>query len=169
MNIELRPWQMQNAPALQQLCANADRTYLSDAMPNPYTLEDAKQWIELCQQRDGTQGIFRGLWMNDTLIANLSVLLYGDVRRKDGELGYLLDRRYWSKGIMTNAVGRLCTLAYQTLDIVRISALIYEPNIASRRVVEKNGFVLEGVLHQAIFKNGTFYNGCLYAHIRDHA
>ena len=58
------------------------------------------------------------------------------------------------------------TQAYASLDIVRISALVYAPNIASRRVLEKNGFALEGIAVDAITKNGKLYDAYLYADLR---
>ena len=45
----------------------------------------------------------------------------------------------------------------QLLDILRITGRVYEPNKASRRVLEKNGFELEGLLKQAVDKNGNIY------------
>ena len=56
---------------------------------------------------------------------------------------YYLLADYSGKGIMSEALRQICELAFQELDILRISGLVYEPNAASRRVLEKNGFVLE--------------------------
>ncbi|MFR9255634.1 MAG: hypothetical protein ACLVJ6_09095 [Merdibacter sp.] len=52
MEITLRPWQTQDAPALQQLCADVDRSYLSDRLPSPYTLEVARQWLSYVRIRE---------------------------------------------------------------------------------------------------------------------
>ena len=63
MEITLRHWQTQDAPALQQLCADVDRSYLSDRLPSPYTLEDARQWLSYVRIREEErQGIFRAIW-----------------------------------------------------------------------------------------------------------
>lgn len=138
MEITLRPWQTQDAPALQQLCADVDRSYLSDRLPSPYTLEDARQWLSYVRIREEErQGIFRAIWADGRIVGNISIECQADVRRRDGELGYLLDRSCWSRGIMTQAVAMIRTQAYASLDIVRISALVYAPNTASRRVLEK--------------------------------
>lgn len=67
---------------------------------------------------------------------------------------------------MTQAVAMIRTQAYASLDIVRISALVYAPNTASRRVLEKNGFALEGIAVDAITKNGKLYDAYLYADLR---
>ena len=48
------------------------------------------------------------------------------------------------------------------LDIIRITGLVYAPNIASQKVLEKNGFVKEGLQRDAVFKDGKSYDLVLY-------
>ena len=48
------------------------------------------------------------------------------------------------------------------LDIIRITGLVYAPNIASQKVLEKNGFVKEGLQRDAVFKDGKIYDLVLY-------
>ena len=43
----------------------------------------------------------------------------------------------WSKGIMTKAVSEITKIAFDKLDIIRITGIVYKPNIASQRVLEK--------------------------------
>ena len=68
---------------------------------------------------------------------------------------------------MTEAVGRICAEAFATLDILRISARIYAPNIASRRVLEKNGFQQEGVMRRAVCKGEQVYDMHLFGRLRE--
>ena len=44
-----------------------------------------------------------------------------DVYRRDGEIGYMLKEEYYSQGIMTEAVRKICPLAYKELDLIRIT------------------------------------------------
>ena len=48
-------------------------------------------------------------------------------------------------------------------DIVRIHAEPYARNAASRRVLEKAGFTLEGTLRRSVCKNGEVLDSCIYA------
>ncbi|MBI5680610.1 MAG: GNAT family N-acetyltransferase [Methanobacterium sp.] len=48
----------------------------------------------------------------------------------------------------------------------RIFAKPLEDNIGSRKVLEKNGFILEGILRNSVLKSGQIYNQALYAKIR---
>ena len=51
--IRLRPWKLEDAPSLQKYANNPAITgNLRDAFPSPYTLEDARFFIQSCRQRD---------------------------------------------------------------------------------------------------------------------
>ena len=67
---------------------------------------------------------------------------------------------------MTEAVRRICAEAFSELDIVRITGLVYAPNIASGRVLEKNGFVREGLQKDAVYKDGKIYDLCLFGKLK---
>ena len=67
---------------------------------------------------------------------------------------------------MTESVRQICELAFQELDIIRITGLVYEPNLASRTVLEKNGFLLEGVMKNAVIKNTNIFDLCIYGKIK---
>ena len=166
MDIRLRQWQAGDQAALAALCSGADRRFLSDRLPDPYTCEDAAQWLDLVAQREGKDGVFRAIAADGAIVGMISVERKEDVYRKDAEIGYFLLTQQWSRGIMTQAVGQICDVAFRTLDIVRITGLVYAPNIASRRVLEKNGFLLEGLMRSAVVKNGVLHDLCIYGKLR---
>ncbi len=68
---------------------------------------------------------------------------------------------------MTEAVRQICEIAFRELDILRITGLVYEPNVASRKVLEKNGFLLEGIMKDAVVKNGSVFNLCIYGKLKN--
>ena len=166
MNIELVKW----SPALKQelinICNNVDRTFLSNRLPYPYTEESADWWLEMVSEHDGKDGVFRAVAADGKVVGNISIEQKADVYCKDGEIGYLLLTEYWSKGIMTEAVRQICEIAFLELDIIRITGLVYTPNAASRRVLEKNGFVQEGLQRNAVYKGGKVYDLCLYGKLK---
>ena len=72
------------------------------------------------------------------------------------ELGYWLAKPWWSRWsqeIMTKAVRAACHHAFFKWDVEVIIASCLISNVASRRVLEKNGFMFEG-RHQLI-KDGV--------------
>ncbi|WP_373518944.1 GNAT family N-acetyltransferase, partial [Pricia sp.] len=53
--------------------------------------------------------------------------------------------------------------AFEELKLIRIFAGVFEYNVGSMRVLEKNGFLKEGISKKAIFKNGKFWEEHRYA------
>jgi ribosomal-protein-alanine N-acetyltransferase len=71
--------------------------------------------------------------------------------RVDGhkwELGYVLARRYWGIGYMTEAVKRLIDTAFNDAAVYRVWAVCDVDNVASARVMEKAGMQREGLLRR---------------------
>lgn len=158
MNIELKKWTKEDDKALQQLCDEADRKYLSDRLPYPYTMENARWWLDFACKNEGKNGVFRKVLADGKVIGNITVERLPDVRKNDGELGFVFAREYWGKGIATEAAKLICDIAFRELSLNRLTAQVYEGNIASRRVLEKCGFTLEGNFKNAVTKGDKVYN-----------
>jgi RimJ/RimL family protein N-acetyltransferase len=62
------------------------------------------------------------------------------------DCGYVLARRWWGQGLTTEALTEVAAWAMRQLSIFRIGAVCDVDNIGSARVLEKSGFVREGVL-----------------------
>ena len=166
MTLELMKW----VPALKQelidICNDVDRTFLSNRLPYPYTEESADWWLGMVSGHDGKDGVFRAISVDGKIVGNISVEQKADVYCKDGEIGYLLLTSCWSRGIMTEAVRQICVIAFSELDIIRITGLVYAPNIASRRVLEKNAFIQEGLQRNAVYKDGNIFDLCVYGKLK---
>ena len=165
MKVTLKECSLNDLEGLKELCNRVDRSYIGNRLPLPYTIDDAIWWINMTKEHDGKDGIFRLIMVDDKISGNISVEQKSDVYGKDAEIGYLLSTDYWYKGIATEAVKQICKIAFSELNIIRITGLVYEPNIASRRVLEKNNFVLEGIMKNAVVKNENIYNLCIYGMI----
>lgn len=166
MKVELRKWTFEDKEALIEICNRIDRSYLSDRLPDPYTDRAAEWWLNMVKENEGKSGIFREIIVDGKIAGTVSVEQKGDVYRKDAEIGYYLLQKEGSKGIMTEAVRQICETAFRELDIIRITGLVYEPNTASRKVLEKNGFAPEGVMKNAVIKNGNIYDLCIYGKLK---
>ena len=167
MSVELRPWTDQDYEELVHICNHIDRTYLSDTIPNPYHLEDAKEYIALANQSEGQTGIYRAILNDGKIVGNISVVKKKDIRKKDSELGYYLGKEFCSRGIMTEAVRQILLLSFKQLDIIRISAYTFAENIASQRVLEKNGFIKEGIARNSFFKNNQIHDEFLFSILKE--
>jgi [ribosomal protein S5]-alanine N-acetyltransferase len=63
-------------------------------------------------------------------------------------LGYVLAKRYWNKGYMTEAVSAIAEWALAQPEIFRVWAVCDVENAASARVLEKVGMQREGILRR---------------------
>jgi RimJ/RimL family protein N-acetyltransferase len=83
------------------------------------------------------------------------------------EIGYWCRKRYQGRGLLTEAVVAITEVAFTTLGARRVASLPDERNAASRRVVERAGYALEGVMrHERRTPDGEPRNTCLYAATR---
>ena len=166
MQIELVKWSPTLKQELMNICNKVDRSFLSNRIPFPYTEESADWWLGMVSEHDGKDGVFRTIVVDDMVVGNISIEQKADVYCRDAEIGYLLLTEFWSKGIMTEAVRLICEIAFAELDILRITGLVYAPNVASQRVLEKNGFLKEGIQRNAVCKDGEVYDLCLYGKLK---
>lgn len=79
------------------------------------------------------------------------------------ELGYVIARQYWGNGRATQATNLAIKTGFEDLDIERIEAYVDPVNIGSQRVLEKNGFVKEGLLKKCIIHKGVVKDRFLYS------
>ena len=67
---------------------------------------------------------------------------------------------------MTAAVRATAEFVLGHFDLVRLEAPVFEWNPASMRVLEKCGFVREGVQRKGVFKEGRIIDAVIYARVR---
>src|SRR5690606_11107271 len=93
----------------------------------------------------------------------ISLMLHDDVERISAEIGYWLGKQYWGRGIMSEAVGAVTRWGFREFGLTRIYALPFANNAASSRVLEKAGYLLEGVMRRSALKDGVVMDQRLYA------
>lgn len=166
MNIELKRWSVEDKDSLIKICNEVDRAFLANRLPFPYTGEAADWWLDMVEKHDGVDSVFRLITADGIPVGSISVEPKSDVYCRDAEIGYMLLTDEWSRGIATEAVRQICEIAFTKLNIIRITGYVYEPNTASRRVLEKNGFKLEGIMERTVTKNDKIYDLCIYGKLR---
>ena len=151
-NVSLRAWQREDAQALASIANNRNIwNNLRDQLPHPYTVMDAMQWIAHCKEQDPLVNfavIYKG-----QVAGSIGCVPRTDVYRKTMEVGYFIGEQYKGNGIATEAVRILIQHIQQRFDAVRIYAEVFAFNKASMRVLQKNGFYLEGIRRKAVIKN----------------
>lgn len=137
---------------------------LRDIFPHPYGDEDGDFFIRLV--RKDKKNLRSVIDVNGSFAGMIGAFPKDDVNKHTAELGYWLGEPYWGKGIITKAIGLKCKQVFSTTGVNRIFAAVFSYNIASMKVLEKNGFKQEGVGRQAIFKDGAYHDEHRYAILR---
>ena len=154
MTIALHQWTSADKEALIELCNAVDRMFLSNRLPNLYTDEDADWWLGMVAGNEGKEGAWRSIWVDGQLVGSISVERKDEGGKTIGEIGYMILTPWWSQGIGTEAVRQICNLAFQELALEKINGQVFPENVASARVLEKNGFQLEETKTGAVVKDG---------------
>ena len=130
---------------------------LRDYFPHPYSEDDARSFLDMIKAEKPC--LTFAIEYDKQFCGIISLAPQGDVYKKTAEIGYWLGEPYWGKGIMTIAVKLMTGYAFSPqLDFIRLYAGVFEYNIASMRILVKNGYTKEGIAQKNVFKNGKIYD-----------
>ena len=162
MNFTLRSWTPGDLPSLVKYANNFKiAKNLTNLFPHPYTEESGRGFIRMATE--GTPHRIRAIDVNGEAVGAIGLHPQTDIMCKNAELGYWLAEPFWGQGITTRAVRQTVDYGFEHWDITRIYARPFGTNIASQKVLEKAGFVLEGRFEKTIFKNGEYLDELIYA------
>lgn len=158
----IRGWKKGDEVSLQKNANNPKvSACLMDRFPSPYTMDDAIFWVNNLARQYPLVNL--AITINDEVVGGIGLEPRQDVYRKTALIGYWLSEELWGRGIMPEAVKLVTNYAFTQLDFIRIQASVYSKNPASMRVLEKAGFAKEGVMKNAVTKNGVVMDEHLYA------
>jgi RimJ/RimL family protein N-acetyltransferase len=165
MGIFIRPWTDTDAESLVKYADNIlIWNNLRDYFPSPYTPEHAHDWLE---KTVGAEPLINfAIDLEGEAIGGVGLILNGDVYALSAEVSYWVGEPFWGKGIATEAVRQLTEYTFYYFNIVRLYAEVFETNKSSMRVLEKNGYYLEGLRRKAVFKNNVLMDDYIWVKIR---
>ncbi|MEI8006235.1 MAG: GNAT family protein [Bacteroidota bacterium] len=167
--LSLRPWNNSDIPSLLRYANNkAVADNLRDGFSHPYTIEDARRFLEMAAGTD-PHLLILAIDCRGEAIGSVGATLKQDVYRKNIEIGYWLAEPFWGKGIMTTVIKRFTSHLWLSYDVRRIYAEPFANNSASRKALEKAGFKCEAVFSQNVIKNGVYLDSCIYSVLREDA
>jgi RimJ/RimL family protein N-acetyltransferase len=160
--LTIRSWRPDDAPVIAPLANNyAIWRNLRDRFPHPYAVEDAEAFIARTLERDPQTNY--AIAFDDGAIGSIGILPGEDIYRRSAEFGYWLGEPYWGRGYATEAITAFSSWALEHFDLARLYALVFTWNEASARVLEKSGFVREGLSRNAAVKEGRLVDEWVYA------
>jgi len=81
--------------------------------------------------------------------------------------GYVLNRKYWNQGIMTEALEEIIRVVFNELQLNRIESTHYVGNEASGKVMSKCGMKYEGMCKKELVVKGKYYDVVHYGLIKE--
>ncbi len=110
--------------------------------------------------------IFLGIFFKNKLIGTIKIY-HINFKHSFASLGILLDKDYWHKGIMQEALIPFFDYYFNKLNFNRIEAQTFVENYAAIKLFEKLGFKNEGRLRQNFLILGKFEDSYLFSMLRN--
>lgn len=161
----LRAWRDNDVERLAEIANDVDvARYMADRFPHPYTIEDARFWTTLNVESPVLYNF--AIEVDGEVAGGIGMDALNAERRIGAQFGYWLAPGYWGRGIATAACAAFTEYALNVCGFERLEATVYAPNVASMRVLEKCGYICEGIMRSAIIKHGQILDAHLYARVK---
>lgn len=160
----LREAKMEDAPEVFFLRSDADVIKYIDRSP-AQSLEEAKHFIQMVKDSQANNtGISWNITLkgDDKMIGNIALWRI-DKENFRAELGYVLHPSQQGKGIMNEALLAVADYGFNNMRLHSIEANINPGNMASQRLLERNGFVREAYFKENYFYDGRFIDSAIYS------
>ena len=160
----LRPFTLDDAPAVQQLAGAYEVALNTLMIPHPYPEGAAAQWIGM-HQADWDEDRLVHFAIDDGQVAGaMGLVLKGD---GIAEIGYWIGVPFWGRGYASEAALEVMRYGFEELGLHRIFAQHFTRNPASGRVLQKIGMVYEGLLRHHLKKWDEYVDVTCYGALRE--
>ena len=157
----LRPYRKWDEKSLIENINDRNVSKFMSKVPYPYTMKDAKKWVNECRKSNKNKtALSFAIDIGGKIIGGIGLM---NIEKRMAELGYWLGKKYWNKGIMTEAVKLVTNLGFKKLKLGRIYATIFVKNRASAKALENNGYKFEGLMKKYYVKNHPSEMGSMFA------
>lgn len=135
---------------------------LLNGFSNPYKISDALSWIKsVIKYKKKNKFPLNMVITYDGKVAG--AIGTGEIKSGKMTFGYWIGEEFWGKGIATDAVKTFIGYLFKTFKPFKIQANVYPWNKGSQRVLEKNGFNLDGVFKKDYLKDGKIIDQYYYS------
>lgn len=138
--LTLRPHKIGDATAIAQSLSDFKVSRMLARVPQPYDLQDALDWL-LPHVSGMLPEWTLAITVNDEIHIGTVML---EPRHNEWHLGYWLNRLYWDRGYMTEAVGAALQLFFRHMPETPVRSGAFADNLASLNVQRKLGFRITG-------------------------
>ena len=138
---------------------------LRDGFPHPYMIGHAIEFIRNFGSNPDAN--VRVIECDGKFCGVIGLHRQADVYYQTAEIGYWIAEPFWGKGIATEAVRQMTAYGFETMGLLRIHTGVFEYNPSSMRVLEKNGYVRDGIFRKSVTKMGKVWDEFRYSIIRE--
>ena len=154
----IRPYKSTDAKELHRVFNTKGIYETTYAIPKINPMDRVIRWIEFVQEemRLGTSYEFAIIddlsreYIGNCGIINVNNSVFS------GSITYFIDPHRWNMGYATEVTQAMLKFGFEELRLERISGTCMTKNPASRRVMQKSGFSLEGTAKKELYKDGEF-------------
>ncbi len=166
--LRLRPLKQSDASAIQKAASDRMIADTMISLPHPYPAGEAGRYIarQQAERKVGRSFTFYIEQKDDGRFCGLVELRAIDREHSLGELSFWLAFDAWGQGYMSEAIQAVVKYGFEVCGLNRLYAYHMMRNPATGRILEKNGFRQEGLLHQRVQKWGQFEDVALWAILR---
>lgn len=142
--LTLRPLDPADAPFIEAQCGAWDVARMLRVVPYPYPPGMAADYIRRMRAPDAAERAFA---LDATVSGGEPILGVLTLKPVEGgvRLGYWLGRPWWGLGYMSEAVSAALDAAFAEPGVAAAEAGVFSDNPASRRLLERLGFVFDSV------------------------
>jgi [ribosomal protein S5]-alanine N-acetyltransferase len=161
----LRPLALVDAPSIQRIASIREIADTMISIPHPYPDGEAIRYIQkqIIEYEAGNSVSFAIECKPEREFCGVIELREIDREHAQAELSFWLAPEVWGRGYMSEALQPIIRYGFEDLDLNRLYAYHMVRNLGSGKVLQKNGFELEGVLRQRVRKWGVFEDVKLWA------
>jgi ribosomal-protein-alanine N-acetyltransferase len=160
----LRPFALDDAPAVQRLAGDREIAKSTLLIPHPYPEGAAEAWIKGHEEPSDNE-VFAIVSRDSEVMGAIG--LHIERFHQRAEIGYWLGVPYWGRGYATEAAKAVIGYAFETLGVQRVFAFHFTRNPASGRVLAKAGMQREGTMRRHLVKWDERVDVDYYGILRD--
>lgn len=163
--LTLRPLAYGDAASIQAVARSREIADTMISIPHPYPDNEARQYVarQIVEFEVGHSVTFVIERKGDPALSGIIEIRDIEREHSQAELSFWLAVAAWGQGYMSEALNPILRFGFEELGLNRLYAYHMARNPGSGKVLQRNGFVQEGVLRQRVRKWGKFEDVALWA------